>query len=220
MPETILQTMKKAIIALISILPVSLVAQYDPKALEILEAMSKKYKSYTSFEANITSTLTNEMDATREEIKGKITVKGEKFRLVMDDQEIINNGTTVWTYLPAAKEVNIDNYDPNSDEINPTKIFDLYKKGFKYLFLEEQTENGILCEVVDLVPEKKDAQYFKIRMNISKKDRNIVSWTMFDKGGNRYRYAITKFTPNVAVTDAFFTFDPKKYPGVEIIDLR
>ncbi|MCS6974733.1 MAG: outer membrane lipoprotein carrier protein LolA [Cyclobacteriaceae bacterium] len=212
--------MKRILIALICSMPLMVLAQYDPKALEILEAMSKKYKSYTSFEASITSTLTNEVEGTREEIKGKITVKGEKFRLVMDDQEIINNGTTVWTYLPAAKEVNIDNYDPNSDEINPTKIYDLYKKGFKYLFLEEQTENGVLCEVVDLVPEKKDAQYFKIRMNIGKKDKNIVSWTMFDKSGNRYKYAITKFTPNVAVTDAFFTFDPKKYPGVEIIDLR
>jgi outer membrane lipoprotein-sorting protein len=212
--------MKNALLFIIFGLPFALMAQYDPKALEILEAMSKKYKSYTSFEASITSTLTNEVDGTREEMKGKITVKGDKFRLVMDDQEIINNGTTVWTYLPAAKEVNIDNYDPNSDEINPTKIYDLYKKGFKYLFLEEQTENGVLCEVVDLVPEKKDAQYFKIRMNISKKDRNIISWTMFDKSGNRYKYAITKFTPNVAVADAFFTFDPKKYPGVEIIDLR
>jgi outer membrane lipoprotein-sorting protein len=43
---------------------------------------------------------------------------------------------------------------------------------------------------------------------------------MFDKGGNKYRYSLTKFTPNVKVDDAFFTFDAKKYPGVEVIDLR
>ena len=195
-------------------------SQYDPKALEILEAMSKKYKAYTSFEANISSSMTNETEGIKEEFKGKITVKGEKFRLVMDDQEIINNGSTVWTYLPAAKEVNIDNYDPDSDEINPSKIYEVYKKGFKYLYLEDQVENGVACEVIDLVPEKKEAQYFKIRMNIAKKDRNIQSWTMFDKSGNKYKYSINKFTPNVAVADNFFTFDPKKYPGVEIIDLR
>jgi outer membrane lipoprotein-sorting protein len=195
-------------------------AQYDARALEILEAMSKKYKAFTSFEANITSSMTNETEGIKEEFKGKITVKGDKFRLAMEDQEIINNGTTVWTYLPAAKEVNIDNYDPESDEINPSKIYELYKKGFKYLYIEDVTEGGVLCEVVDLVPEKKDAQYFKIRMNIGKKDRSIQSWTMFDRSGNRYKYTITKFVPNVTVADAFFTFDPKKYPGVEIIDLR
>jgi len=195
-------------------------SQYDPKALEILEAMSKKYKAISSFEANLTSGMTNETEGVNEEFKGKITVKGDKFRLLLDDQEIINNGTTVWTYLPSAKEVNIDNFDPGSDDVNPTKIFEMYKKGFKYLYLADKTDGGVVCEEIDLVPEKKDAQYFKIKMMIVKKDKSIQSWTMFDKAGNRYKYTITKFVPNVKVDDAFFTFDPKKYPGVEIIDLR
>ena len=195
-------------------------AQYDPKALEILEAMSKKYKAIAAFEANLTSALTNETEGIKEEFKGKITVKGDKFKLLLEDQEIINNGTTVWTYLPAAKEVNIDNFDPKSDDINPVKIFDIYKKGFKYLYLGEKTEAGLVLEEVDLVPEKKNAQYFKIKMLISKKDKSIQSWTMFDKSGNRYKYLITKFVSNVKVDDSFFAFDAKKYPGVEVIDLR
>lgn len=193
---------------------------YDPLALATLEAMSKKYKAFTSFEANILSSMTNEVEGIKEEFKGKITVKGDKFRLVMDEQEIINNGTTVWTYLPAAKEVNIDNYDPNSEDINPSKIYEIYKKGYKYLHLGDKTEAGVAVEEIDLVPEKKDPQFFKIKMMIVKKDKSIQSWTMFDKSGNKYKYTISKFTPNVNVADAMFTFDPKKYPGVEIIDLR
>ncbi|MFM9840240.1 MAG: LolA family protein [Cyclobacteriaceae bacterium] len=194
------------------------IAQYDPKALEILEAMSKKYKAIPTFEANITNVLTNATDGIKEESKVKITVKGEKFKLLIEGQEIINNGTTVWTYLPSSKEVNIDNFDPKSDDINPVKIFDVYKTGFKYLYLGDKTEVGF--DEVDLVPEKKNAQYFKIKMMISKKDKSIQSWTMFDKSGNRYKYLITKFTPNVKVDDSFFGFDAKKYPGVEVIDLR
>lgn len=213
--------MKKSLITLILLLTGTLLfAQYDPKALEILEAMSKKYKTLTSFEANLTSSLTNDTDGIHEEFKGKITVKGDKFRLLVDDQEIFNNGTTVWTYLPSAKEVNIDNVDPDSDEMNPSKFYSMYEKGYKYLYLEDQTDGGVLCEVVDLVPEKKDAQYFKIRMNIVKKDKSIQSWTMFDKSGNRYKYTISKFVPNVKVDDAYFSFDVKKYPGIEVIDLR
>ena len=213
--------MKKYLLAILIVsAPVLLLAQYDPQALAILDVMSKKYKALNTFEANLTTNLTNESDGAKEEFKGKITVKGDKFRLVLEDQEVINNGTTVWNYLPAAKEVNIDNFDKNSDEINPSKIYEIYKKGFKYLFVEEKTEGGQLCDVIDLVPEKKDAQYFKIRMNIVKKDNSIQSWTLFDKSGNRYKYTITKFTPNVSVDDSFFTFDKKKYPDVEIIDLR
>ena len=148
---------------------------YDPLALATLEAMSKKYKTFTSFEANILSSMTNEVEGIKEEFKGKITVKGDKFRLVMDEQEIINNGTTVWTYLPAAKEVNIDNYDPNSEDINPSKIYEIYKKGYKYLHLGDKTEAGVAVEEIDLVPEKKDPQFFKIKMLIVKKDKSIQS---------------------------------------------
>jgi outer membrane lipoprotein carrier protein len=199
---------------------VSSLAQYDPKALQTLEAMSNKYKAIAAFEANIAYTLINEVENINEQFSGKITVKGDKFRLTLPEQEVINNGSTIWTYLPAAKEVNIDNYDPTSEDVNPSKIYEIYKKGFKYLYLQDRSEDGVLCEEIDLVPEKKDAQFFKIKMLISKKDKSIQSWTMFDKGGNKYKYTIAKFNPNVKVEDSFFTFDPKKYPGVEVIDLR
>lgn len=213
--------MKKSVFAVIFLFAIKFAfAQYDPKALEILDGMSKKYKSIPSFEANISYTLTNEAEKINEEYKGKITVKGDKFKLVLPEQEVTNNGTTVWTFLPEANEVNIDNYDATSDEVNPSKIYEIYKKGFKYLWLEDKTEGGQVIHVVDLVPEKKDAQFFKIRMNIVKKDKSIQSWTMFDKGGNKFKYTITKFNPGVNVADAFFSFDTKKYPGIEVIDMR
>lgn len=201
-------------------LSISAFSQYDPKALQILEAMSAKYKALSAFEANIAWNLTNEAEKVNEEFKGKITVKGDKFRLALPEQEVINNGATIWTYLPDAKEVNIDNYDPASEDVNPSKIYEIYKKGFKYLYLQERTEGGVVCEEIDLVPEKKDSQYFKIKMLINKKDKSIQSWTMFDKSGNKFKYTLTKFVPNVKVDDTFFTFDPKKYPGVQVVDLR
>jgi outer membrane lipoprotein carrier protein len=195
-------------------------SQYDPKALETLEAMSAKYKAIGAFEADFSYTLTNDVDNINEEFKGKMTVKGDKYRLSLPEQEVINNGTTLWTYLPDAKEVNIDNYDPDSEDVNPSKIFDIYKKNFKYLYLKDEMVGGALCEVIDLVPEKSDAQFFKIRMNIAKKDKSVKSFTMFDKGGNRYTYSITGFNQNVKIDDSFFTYDPKQHPGVEVIDLR
>lgn len=213
--------MKKLVLTIIAIITAQLsFAQYDPKALEVLEAMSKKYKAITSFEAQLASSLINESAGVKDEFKGKITVKGDKYRLELEDQQVYNNGTTVWTYLPANKEVNVDNFDPKSDDLNPAKIFEMYKKGFKYLLLGDKTDGGVACDEIDLVPEKKDAQYFKVKMFIAKKDKSVQSFTMFDRSGNRYKYTIAKFTPNIKIDDAFFNFDPKKFPGVEVIDLR
>jgi outer membrane lipoprotein-sorting protein len=213
--------MKKTFLAvLLLVLVKATFAQYDPKALEILEAMGEKYKSIPSYEANFSWVLTNDVENVKEEFKGKLTVKGDKYRISLPEQEVINNGVTVWTYLPEVKEVNIDNYDKNSGDINPLKIYEIYQKDFKYLYIQDKTEGGVACEEIDLVPEKKDAQYFKIKLLIKKKDKVIQSLTMFDKGGNRYKYTITRFVPNATVEDTYFTFDPKKHPGVEVIDLR
>src|SRR5688500_4661755 len=213
--------MKKSFLAVIFLVLVKVTfAQYDPKALEILEAMGEKYKSIPSYEANFAWTLTNDVENIKEEFKGKLTVKDEKYRISLPEQEVINNGVTVWTYLPEVKEVNIDNYDKNSGDINPLKIYEIYQKDFKYLYIQEKTEGGVVCEEIDLVPEKKDSQYFKIKLFIKKKDKVIQSLTMFDKGGNRYKYTITKFAANSDVPDTYFSFDAKKHPGVEVIDLR
>src|SRR5690606_7858617 len=100
-------------------------SQYDPKALATLEAMSAKFKAMGAFEANFSYTLTNDVDNINEEFKGKMTVKGDKYRLSLPEQEVINNGTTLWTYLPDANEVNIDTYDPSSEDVNPSKIFEI-----------------------------------------------------------------------------------------------
>ena len=195
-------------------------AQYDPKALEVLDAMSAKYKSIPAFKANITSSLLNEGEGINEEFGGEITVRGDMYRLKMDEQLVINDAVTVWTYLPDVNEVNIDNYDPDEDGITPSKIYDAYKEGYKYLYLQDEKEGGVLCSVVDLVPNDLDAQFFKIRMRISKADYTLQSWTMFEKSGNEYKYSISNFDPTITVSDDFFKFDPGKYPGVEIIDLR
>lgn len=81
----------------------------------------------------------------------------------------------------------------------------------------EQNGNSI----VDLEPlDRKKTQLSKVRLVISKADKTIKSWKIFEKNGNRYDYVIKSFTPNKALEDKEFSFDKSKYPGVEVIDLR
>lgn len=195
-------------------------AQKDPKALEILNAMSDKYKSIPAYKANFEYTLNNPNEGINEDMKGEIVVKGEKFRLKLGGQEIINNGETVWTYLSEANEVNIDNYDPNEGDMNPSTMYSAYREGYKYVFLEDITEGSNTYSIVDLIPENRNTQFFKVRMKIDKKNKTLKSWEMFDASGNIYSHKITEFDPNVKVDNKFFEFDKSKYKGVEIIDLR
>jgi len=195
-------------------------AQYDQKALEVLDAMSAKYKSMSGFKADFKTSMINEVDGINEEFGGKVVVKGDMYKLEMDDQIVINDGNTVWTYLPDVNEVNIDTYDPAEDEISPSKIYNAYKEGFKYIYLGEEKRNGETVSVIDLVPENKDAQFFKIKLFIDVKGSNLKSWIMFDKTGNKYTYTFDNLKTNINPDDSTFKFDATKYPGVEVIDLR
>lgn len=195
-------------------------AQYDQKALDILDAMSAKYKKIPSYTTKFNYSLINETDGINEEFTGKITVKGEKYMLEMEEQLVINNGTTVWTYLPDVNEVNIDNYDPDEGEITPSKIYDVYKDGYKYILLGNEMIESVSHSVIDLVPNDRDTQFFKIKLYISEKDFSLKNWTMFDRSGSQYKYSIEDFNADGSYKDSKFTFDASKYPGVEIVDLR
>ena len=212
----------KKLTALVSLLCITLVSfgQYDENALKVLDAMSAKYKKIPAYSADISYSLINETDGINEEFQGEITVKGDKYKLELDEQVVINDGTTFWTYLPDVNEVNIDNYDPDEDEISPSKIYDAYKNGYKYLYTGDETVNGRKHAVIDLVPDDKDAQYFKIKLFIDQGDYSLSKWTMYDKSGNQYNYTITNFNGKINPSDSFFEFDASKYPGVEVIDLR
>ena len=211
---------KTLLVALLGLFTSTAWSQYDADAKRVLDAMSAKYKKLPAYVADISSSLINETDGINEEFKGKISVKGEMFRLELDEQVVINNGTTVWTYLPDVNEVNIDNYDPDEEEMSPSKIYDAYKEGYKYILLGEQMVNGKLSSEVDLVPNDTDSQFFKIKLFISKADNSLQSWTMFDKSGNKYKYGIQNFKASTNSQDADFEFNASDYPGVEIIDLR
>ena len=211
---------KTGVTLLAIILAGSVFAQKDPKARTVLDAMSAKYQSINSFQANLAYTMTNKVESINESFNGKISVKGEMYRLVMQEQEIYNDGKTVWTFLPDIPEVTIDNNNPEGGDITPSSIFNIYKEGYKYIYLKAITDGGKSYDVVDLVPNDKDAQYFKVRIEIGAKDSLLRKFILFDKEGSEYAYVITNFKSDVNLADAYFVFDASDLSEDEVIDIR
>ena len=213
--------MRKAkwMIALIWLLGVQMVqAQGDKRASAILDQMSTKYKNMKTFSANFTY---GPDSPSAKKMTGAVVVKGVKFKLNMVGQEIYNNGKEIYTYVKETNEVNIMDYDASADsDFSPTKIYSIYKKGYKYLFKQEMKVGSQVFEVVELSPTAKTSNVTKIQITVDKKDKSIKSWRIWDKKGKSTLFRVDKFVPNFPATDALFTFDKSKYPGVEVVDLR
>jgi outer membrane lipoprotein carrier protein len=213
--------MKKiTFIAVLFLFTIAVQAQNDVKAGQILESVSQKYKTVSAFKANFTILRESSANGVKPETDlGAIKVKGSKYHIKLKEQEVFNNGNTVWTYLKKGNEATITDYMPDDDALSPTNIYAIYKKGYKYVFVEEAKEAGQTYEVVDLIPEKKNQQVYKIKLTIDKKTKTLKRWKVFEKNGNRYTYTINDFVP-LNIEDKDFVFDKAKYPGVAIEDLR
>ena len=75
-------------------------------------------------------------------------------------------------------------------------------------------------QMIDLSPTDAKKTVFKVRLSIDKATKQIANVVIFEKNGNTYTYNVKTFTPNAKVPETTFAFDTKKYPGVEVVDLR
>ncbi|MBK0382505.1 outer membrane lipoprotein carrier protein LolA [Pedobacter sp. SD-b] len=196
-------------------------AQSDPDAKAILAGVSKKYRSYNVVRADFTYTLKNPQANLNESQDGTLLVRSaqNKYKVEVGGQELISNGQVQWTYLKNDNEVQISEIDNSSDALNPAKIFTIYEKGFKYVYLGDTKIAGRVYQNIELAPLQ-NRSFSKIKLRIDKVNKQISNIVVNDKNGNVYTYNIKSFTPNVKVTDTTFSFDPKAHPGVDVVDLR
>ncbi|MEP7170610.1 MAG: outer membrane lipoprotein carrier protein LolA [Bacteroidota bacterium] len=195
-------------------------AQTDPKADEILKAVSAKYKSYKTLSARFKLVIDNEKENTKENQTGNIIIKENKYKLMMDGQDVISDGKTTWTFLKEENEVQINDVTVKKDAVTPTSIFTIYEKGFRSKYIGEKTEDGKIVQQIELIPEDAKKPYFKIQLYINKTDKYVTSAKVLNKNGINVFYAVDKFTPDAPAEDPLFTFDKAKHPGVEVVDLR
>jgi outer membrane lipoprotein carrier protein len=193
----------------------------DKKAEEILKGVTKKYQSYKSVKATFVITMENPKDNSKDEQKGTICLKGEKYKLEVAGQDIVSDGKTRWTFVKDANEVQIDNLKTDENAITPANIFTMYEKGFMFKFIGEQNEKGMTYQLVELVPvDPKKKNIFKVKLSINKNDKFITTAKLFDKNGTIQTIAVDKLTPDACDDDSIYSFNAAKYPGAEVIDLR
>lgn len=215
--------MKKIVAIVIAILGITasstLMAQQDAKAKAVLDKMSAKISGMSSLKANFSLVA---KDAKGKEIlnqAGTLNMKGEKYKLSMPKQELICDGKTLWTYSKANKEVQVSNYNPDEVQISPKKLFPTsYAKEYSYTYVSEKTVKGKQVDVIYLTP--KASKEFKSVTLLIDKTGMIVSGSIEEKGGGFYTLNLNGVQANAAGTDGLYTFDAKKFPGVEVIDLR
>ncbi|HAA16616.1 MAG TPA: hypothetical protein DCE41_34860 [Cytophagales bacterium] len=195
-------------------------AQQDPEARKVLDAMSNKYQGLSSFSADLVQVLSNSSQGLNERISGQIAVSGNKYWLDMGSQEMANDGEKVYVYLEEVNEITIDFFYPEDGSINPSEIYNIYKSGYKYTKLADETVNGKSCHIIDLIPEAGNSStFYRIRLAVEKGNYQLQRYEMWDRANTVYSFLLTNYKMNVSIPDTQFVFNTSSHPGAEIVDL-
>lgn len=200
-----------------------LTAQQDPKAKEILDEVSAKTRTFKTISADFSFSMENKEMSISEKNDGSIKLKGQKYLVDLPGLgvKVYSDGTTSWSYMKQGNQVTISNIeDAGSELMDPSSLFSIYEKGFTSKFVAEKNAGGKPVYQIDLFPDKKEYEVSKILIEINKTTMMIQSAQLFGTDGNTYGIVVKKMESNKDFPDSEFVFDAKKFPDVEIIDLR
>lgn len=193
----------------------------DPEAKKILDGVSTKFKTFKTVKATFTYKVENAAGKALSSKNGSVFMKGTKYRVNIVGQEIFSDGVNVWTYDKAANEVTITKLDNSSNALTPQKLFtNFYDKDFLYKLNGEKKQGAKTLQEIEMTPTDKSKPFHKVYVYVDKTGKTLSSTKVMEKSGNRYSYTVNTLTPNGTMDDKQFVFDAKKYPGVEVVDLR
>jgi len=192
----------------------------DEKANEIIKKVKKKYDDIKTFNAEFTQTFHWKLADNVHQQKGKIWLKGkEKFKIETEDQTIVANGKTIWTFSRFNNQVIIDKLEKSGEEIRlPKDIFFKYSEQYKPSYSGTEKIFDQDCHVLELQAKTEDIFIKYMKLWISTNMLLPLKIEQVDLNKNVNTYILENIQLNKPIDDAFFVY---KIPeSVEIIDMR
>ncbi len=191
----------------------------DDKAEDIIKDARKKYEDLKTLKADFTQIFQWKLAENVHEQKGMIWLKGkDKFKIQTDDQIIVSDGKTVWTYSAVNNQVIVDNVDKSEDITLPKDLLLNYSKQYVPKYIKNEKVNNTDCHLLEFTADTQDIfiKYMKIWINT--KLRIPVKIQQTDLNDNINTYMLSGIEIDTDLPDNFFKYQSK--PGVEVIDMR
>ena len=192
------------------------IAQNDPNAKKILDAVSAKVKTFKGISASFVIKSITSKGKDNGSKSGTISIKGQKYLLKQDKNEIICDGNKTYTYDPANKTITVSAADDANQTLTPQNLLsNFYDKDFTYKLISSK---GNFYEV-ELVPNDKRKNFQIVNVFIDKSKSMITKARVLDKSNNTIEFSLSNLNTKAVLTDNLFTFIRTKYPAdVEVLD--
>jgi outer membrane lipoprotein carrier protein len=195
----------------------SAMAQHQQEeAFALLDSISQR-----SFRATFVYTNRAQVETlVMPEEDGQIFVYGNKYRLMLPGQEVINDGQTVWTYLKEENEVQIADHNPDREAAMPWTIFSNYRRDYTLSCFDTHRKNGHVYDSLALIAKDEENSLCSVKITVARATKHIQCVEIVDNNQNLHNFYITDFAYDLTFAKDFFRFNIEAHQGIEIIDMR
>lgn len=180
-------------------------------ATAILDKAAAQARSAKSLKATYTITADGHSQS------GTLTIAGDRFIISSPQVSSWYDGKTQWTYSTQTGEVNITEPTPEElQQVNPFAIISSFRKLYKATLLKAPagdhkirlTANNPKTDIKSVVLTLNAKSLYPTNIELTMSNRRTVT------------IKVTSVSAGLALPLSDFRFDPKKHPGIPVVDLR
>ena len=204
----------KNIIACLFLLIATQAVNAQNNAEALIRVLVDQIKSHKNVEMTFNYQISPQGEKVGDSQKGHAWLQGEAYKVEMADQQTISDGKTIWLYLIEEEEVMISNATDGTDN-TPLKLLTSLDENYVATLTSIDTQ-GIAT--IELANPK--GQYKRVTLKINAKKSELKSADIYLEDGSKAVITVEEMKFNQELDDKFFTFDTKKHPKVDVIDMR
>jgi len=210
--------MNKLIFSLILILFTQpLLAGDNPES--ILSNLQRKYDKIRDASVIFTQNVRFGVTKTEQTFKGTLFMKkGNKYRIEIEDQTIVTDGQSVWSYAAGTNQVLIDKYREDPKSFSPDKILVNVPRQYSSTIIGTEKLGKIETTILKLIPKDQNANLKWLKVWVDEDEWIMKKIQVMDVSDNLTTYGVESLKTNMDLNDTLFQFSPPA--GAEVIDSR
>ena len=193
--------------------------QRETTVQDITRQLQRRFDSMQDATATFSQRVKFNFSNIEQTFSGTLTMKKpNRYRVESEHQTLVTDGSAVWSFSPANKQVLVDRYKENHNSLSPEKfLLNLPAQYYSTLLKTEKIGNADAF-VLKLVPKDDQSFITSVKMWVESGSWLVRRVLIVDMNDTETDYTITDMKLNTRVPDSLFSFTPPA--GTEVVDLR
>lgn len=189
------------------------------EAQDLLSRLQDRYKSVQDATVTFSQHVVFGVTKSENTFQGTFVMKkGNKYRIELEDQTVVTDGKSLWSYSRANNQVIINAYREDPKVFSPDKVLVNVPEDYVAAIVGKEVYRKHETTILKLTPKTKRSAIRWMKVWVDDDGALMRKIQVYDASENTVTYELDEVLLNTGVADSRFEFMPPQ--KAEVIDLR